>query len=148
MEKGIVPSRRRQWKNYMGARLGETKMIYLFSNFDSAIHFAAKLEWGLKSEKRKVTQVDILELQTDAPVKPDDNIEGQLDGRRGTWWKTSYPIPPQAIVRVIPLTLQMTRDFIARRDGQLPANPADEAQPELNGNAQPNPENTPPQGLQ
>src|SRR3954466_9897174 len=61
---GILPSRRRQWPNYMGTRLGQTGMVYLFSNIDSAIHFASKLEWGLKAEKRKSTQVDILELQT------------------------------------------------------------------------------------
>ncbi len=144
MAQGIVPSRRRQWKNYMGARLGETKMVYLFSNFDSAIQFAAKLEWGLKSEKRRNTKVDILELQTDAPVAPDDNIEGQLDGRGGTWWKTSRPIPPQSIVKVIPLTLQMTRDFIARRDGRMPASPVDQpaetqpVQPVVQGQRDPN----------
>ena len=88
MAMGIVPSRRRQWKNHAGGRLGQTKMIYLFSNFDAAIRFAAKLEWGLKSEGRKSTQVDILEMTTNVPVKPDDHIEAQLEG--GGWWRTPH----------------------------------------------------------
>lgn len=115
MMMGIKPSRRRQWSNHMGARLGQTGMVYLFTDLDQAIRFAAKLEWGLKSEKRKATNVDILELITNAPVEPDDNIEAQLDGG-GHWWKTKHLIPPQAIRRVIPLTRDMTRDYIARRD--------------------------------
>jgi len=117
MMMGIKPSRRRQWSNHMGARLGQTGMVYLFTDLDQAIRFAAKLQWGLKSEKRKSTDVDILELITNAPVEPDDNIEAQLEGG-GHWWKTKHLIPPQAIRRVIPLTGEMTRDLIARRNGQ------------------------------
>lgn len=100
----------------MGARVGETKKVYLFDNFDSAIQFAARLEWGLAGEKRKVTQVDILEIQTDVPLEPDDHIESQLDPH-GKWWKTSKPIPPNAIVNITPLSGQMKKDYIARRDG-------------------------------
>lgn len=117
MTQGLVPSRRRQWKNVMGARVGETKKVYLFDNFDSAVQFASRLEWGLAGEKRKVTQVDILELQTDVPLEPDDHIESQLDPH-GQWWKTAKPIPPNAIVKITPLTREMKKDYIARRDGK------------------------------
>jgi hypothetical protein len=120
LQQGILPSRRRQWKNYMGTQLGETKMVYLFNNLDSAIQFAAKLEWGLISEKRKVTAVDILEIQANLPVEADMNIEAQMDGA-GKWLKTNRPVPAAAIRRVIPLTLDMKRDFIARRDGRSAA---------------------------
>ncbi len=128
LQKGILPSRRRQWQNYMGSRLGQTGMVYLFNNFDSAIQVAAKLEWGLKSEKRKITAVDILELQTDAPVEDDDNIEAQMDGK-GKWLKTPTVIPPTAIKQIIPLTLQMTRDFIARRNAPPVVEPKPETTP-------------------
>jgi hypothetical protein len=119
MSEGIRPSRRRQWTNHVGGRLGQTGMVYLFANFDSAIQLAARLEWGLMSEKRKITQVDILEIQGNFPVEPDPNIEAQLDGT-GKWWMTPKLISPTAIKRVIPLTLEMKREFIARRDGRLP----------------------------
>jgi hypothetical protein len=136
-EKGLLPSRRRQWSNHVGGRLGETKMIYLFSDFDSAINLAARLEWGLKSGNRKVPQVDILEIRGNIPVTPDDNIEAQLAGG-GKWWKTRYAIPPQMIVNVIPLTLPMTRDYIARRD-----RPATNPTPETMGQTEINPEEVP-----
>lgn len=128
MQDGIRPSRRRQWKNYLGARLGQTGMVYMFTNFDSAIQFGAKLEWSLKMEKRRVTQVDILEVQTNAPTENDMNVEAQLDGV-GKWVMTPSAIPPSQIIKVIPLTLQMTRDFIARRDGRSPAGQENAPQP-------------------
>jgi len=106
---------RRQWSNKFGAKLGQKK-IYLFSDLDAAIQMASRVEWGLKSEKRRNTQADIIELETAVPVEPDPHVESQI--APGKWWMTSEPIPPDAIRRVIPLTSQMKQDFIARRDGR------------------------------
>lgn len=111
---GLGLGRRRQWKNVMGRTLGSVQHVYLFSDLDAAIQLAARLEWGMISLNRRSTQIDILEIHTDAPVVPDPNLESQL--RPGTWWMTDHEIPPDQIVKVIPLTLQMKRDFIARRD--------------------------------
>lgn len=129
---GLRPSRRRQWKNKLGGRLGETGMVYLMSTMDAAIHFAAKLEWELKDAKKNDVQIDIITVQGEIPVQQDPHIESQMNGN--TWFMTPMHIPPEMIKQVTPLTLQMTRDYIARRDGrptdaELAAQEAEPQQP-------------------
>ena len=59
----------------------------------------------------------------------DDHIEGQLAGH--TWFKSPATIPPQDIVRVIPLTPELTKQAIIGSTAEEPPEAAPET-PEAN----------------
>ena len=66
----------------------------------------------MRMHKKKMTTV-ILALQNvpTEGLEPDNHIEGQLAGH--TWYKSPATIPPQDVVRVIPLTPELTKQVVA-----------------------------------
>jgi hypothetical protein len=110
LKEGLVTGKPRMWKNQLGKSIGEKNRIYLFSDLDSAIQFAFRYQWDTKKP------ADILRIEVDIPdLETDPHVESQMNG--GKWKMTSQSIPPDKIKEVIPLTQEMVRDFIKRRDG-------------------------------
>ena len=111
MATGLEPRRHRRWRNQLGGMLGERGFIYLISDFTEAVRFAARQDYQHRVNKSKMETV-ILELQNvpSEGLVRDDHIEGQLAGH--TWFKSPATIPPQDIVRVIPLTDQLRQQVI------------------------------------
>jgi hypothetical protein len=123
--------RHRRWHNELGGILGERGFVYLISDFTQAVRFAAKFAYHLTIAKKKMKPV-ILVLQnipTDKLVR-DDHIEGQLAGH--SWYKLPANIPPEDIVRVIPLTPELTKQAI---QGSTAAEPEAESEPEPEADA-------------
>jgi hypothetical protein len=109
----LVPGKKSQWNNAYGATLGSRKKIYLFSSLDPAIQLASRMEWGIKKP------VDILVIEFTPPdLEPDPSLEANME-HPGTWWMTSTVVPPTAIKQVLPLTMEMKRDYIKRRDARF-----------------------------
>jgi hypothetical protein len=126
MATGLEPRRNRRWRNQLGGILGERGFIYLISDFTQAVRFAARQAYGFRLKKSKMETV-ILVLQnvpTEGLVR-DDHIDGQLAGH--TWFKSPATIPPQDIVRIIPLTPELTKQaVIGSTAEEPPADPAPE----------------------
>lgn len=119
MTTGLEPRRHRRWRNQLGGMLGERGFIYLISDFTEAVRFAARQDYQHRVNKSKMETV-ILELQnvpTEGLVR-DDHIEGQLAGH--TWFKSPATIPPQDIVRVIPLTEDLSKQAIHGSTAEVP----------------------------
>lgn len=112
LKDGIQPGKRPQWKNVFGGRQGHRGFIYIFSSFDMAIQFASRLEWEIRDAKNNA--VDIIEVDVEFDVEEDPHSENHMNGK--TWWRTPHAIQPDSIRKVIPLTLKMRQDFIARRN--------------------------------
>lgn len=126
MATGLEPRRHRRWRNQLGGMLGERGYIYLISDFTEAVRFAARQDYHHRVNKSKMETV-ILMLQnvpTEGLVR-DDHIEGQLAGH--TWFKSPATIPPQDIVKVIPLTEQLIKQAI---NGGTAKQPPDETEPD------------------
>ena len=128
MATGLEPRRHRRRRGQFGGTLGERGFIYLISNFTEAVRFAARQDDQHRLTKSKMETV-ILALQnvpTEGLVR-DDQIEGQLAGH--TWFKSPATIPPQDIVRVIPLTPELSKQAIGGTAEEPPADPVPEPNP-------------------
>lgn len=124
MASGLQPPkasrRHRRWRNSFGGLLGERDYIYLISDFTEAVRFAARMDYQHRVNNRSNAKIVILVLNnvpTEGLVR-DDHIDGQLAGH--TWYKSPANIPPQDIVRVIPLTLELKKQAIVGSNAQLP----------------------------
>jgi len=116
---GLEPGRHRRWKNSWGAKLGDRGFIYLMSDFTAAIRFAAKQDYYNRADgKRMKTVILCLQNVPSEGLQRDDNIEGQMAGN--TWYKSPAVIPPQDIVRVIPLTPELTKQAVVGSTAELP----------------------------
>jgi hypothetical protein len=131
MATGLEPRRHRRWRNALGGMLGDRGFIYLISDFTEAVRFAARQDYQHRVNKSTMVTV-ILALRnipTEGLVR-DDHIEGQLAGH--TWYKSPATIPPQDIVRVIPLTDELTKQAIVGSTAQEPEpEPGLESEPAL-----------------
>ena len=107
-KEGLLIGKRRLWNNAFGAKLGNNKQLYLFSSFDEAIQWAGKMEWHLEQK------IVIIELENLKNTLPDNNGEMQLSYK--TACSIDYNISKNGIKKIIPLTLELTRAFIKRRD--------------------------------
>ena len=111
MADGLEPGRHRRWKNSFGATLGDRGFIYLISNFTEAVRFAARQDYQHRITKKaaKTVILCIQNVPTDKLVL-DDHIESQFAGN--TWFKLPDVIPPHDIVRVIPLSPELTKQLV------------------------------------
>ena len=106
---GIEPGHKRRWHNMHGGKLGDTKYVYIISDFKEAARWASKVQWQLGAGK----EIIILCLKNvPGDIEPDPSLEGALS-HRGTWFQVGGTIPPQCIMKIIPLTTDLTRTVIA-----------------------------------
>ena len=119
MATGLEPRRHRRWRNALGGMLGERGFIYLISDFKQALVFAARQDYQHRVQKSKMETVILVlrNVPTEGLVR-DDHIEGQLAGH--TWFKSPATIPPQDIVRVIPLTEDLAKQAVIDVPAQEP----------------------------
>jgi hypothetical protein len=108
---GIVPNRNRRWKTAFGQALGERGKIYLMSDFTSAVRWAYKMQWehfqGKKNAPSKSPYIILKVRENPAELEPDPHPENGLYGN--SWFQKSGSIDPSNIVKVIPLTSDLTR---------------------------------------
>lgn len=110
LRQGLKTGKPQTWSNRFGVKQGSRKHLYVFSSYDEAIRMAARAEYDSKQPQ---TVLHIGLVPDD--LVPDPHWESQL--QPGTWWMTTQEIAPELIVKAEPLTLQMKRDYIKRRDG-------------------------------
>jgi hypothetical protein len=109
LQQGVVSGKRRNWNNAFGNKLGEKK-VYVFSDFTMAVRWAHKMEY----EFEKPTDILIVKV---GETTSDDHIEAQMNGK--TWFKTD-DIPPENIVRVIPLTRELIKQVAQTGSAEIP----------------------------
>lgn len=124
MATGLEPNRHRRWRNTFGALSGERGYIYLISDFTEAVRFAARQNYYHRLEKKR-PKIVMLCCTSPSSLELDDHIDGQIAGN--TWYKSTATIPPQNIVRVIPLTDELVQQMVS---GDV-MRPPEEAEPEL-----------------
>src|SRR5690349_7637947 len=98
MTKGLEPGHRRRWKNTFGTKLvGDRGYIYLFSNFNEAVHFAAEKDYEHRNEgKHSKTVILVVHNVPTKSLERDPHITGQLHGH--SWFRTPVTISPRDIV--------------------------------------------------
>lgn len=109
---GLRTGRKRRWSNHFGARLGNG--IYFTSLFHSAIGWGAKMQYDFGLDGKIV----LLKVTEPQGLVPDDDLASQMAGN--THWRTSVDVPPEHIVRVVPLTLPLIQDYVAFVNGRGP----------------------------
>ena len=119
MATGLEPNRHRRWRNTFGAILGERGFIYLISDFTEAVRFAARQDYYHRLEKKRTKTIILCIQHVPAEsLELDSHIEGQIAGN--TWYKSTATIPPQDIVRVIPLTEELVKQVVSSNVAQPP----------------------------
>lgn len=119
MATGLEPRRHRRWHNQLGGILGDRGFIYLISDFTEAVRFAARWDYHMRvAKKRMQTVILVLRNVPSQGLERDDHIEGQLAGH--TWFKSPATIPPQDIVRVIPLTPDLVKQAVHTGTNEVP----------------------------
>ena len=128
MMQGLEPGHHRRWKNVFGAHLGDRGYVYLISDFTEAVRFAARQDYYYKVDKKKTKSV-ILVVQNVPPdaLERDPNIEGQFAGH--SWYRVGATIPPQDIVRVIPLTPELSKQAVVDSTAAMPPEAGSPANP-------------------
>jgi len=119
MKNGITSGHKRNWNNRFGSKLGSTRLIYLFSDYTSAVRWAARMEWDFRDQGNP--EIVIIRIQFTGYGRRDEHWEND-----GSWWTTVDPIPPDQIIDVIPLTLEMKREVAQTDKATPPALPLDE----------------------
>ena len=119
MATGLEPRRHRRWHNQLGGILGDRGFIYLISDFTEAVRFAARWDYQMRlAKKRMQTVILVLRNVPSQGLERDDHIEAQLAGH--TWYKSPATIPPDDIVRVIPLTPELTKQAVHGQSEERP----------------------------
>jgi hypothetical protein len=119
MASGLEPGHHRRWKSSFGATLGDRGYIYLISDFSQAVRWAAKQDYLYRADgKRTKTIILVLRNVPTEGLEHDTNIEGQLAGN--TWYRVKAIIPPKDIVRVIPLTPELTKQVVNNGTAAVP----------------------------
>lgn len=106
LQSGIEPNHHRRWKGLFGDKLGERGYIYLISDLTSAVRWAATLQ----GQSSKDTPIDIVCVGNVDPsrLEPDPNPFGKLH-YPGKWFQMQGAISPENILRVLPLTPDLTQ---------------------------------------
>ena len=100
---GLVTGKRRRWSNTYGMKLGHPKSVYLLSDFDAAVRWAAKMEFDLGKP------VCLIRVRTPEGLVPDEQFEqtrGPFSFRSGTG------VPPDGILSTFPLTPELRREAV------------------------------------
>lgn len=113
MHHGIQPGHKRRWKNKYGGKLGDTRYVYIVSDYKEAVRWASKVQWELGGgDRAKAPGIVILCLKNvPGEIEPDPSPEGQLS-HQGTWYQVAATIPPQCIMKVVSLTIPLIRSLI------------------------------------
>jgi hypothetical protein len=114
MKNGITSGHKRNWNNRFGSKLGSTRLIYLFSDYTSAVRWAARMEWDFRDQGNP--EIVIVRIQFTGYGRRDEHWEND-----GSWWTTVDPIPPDQIIDVIPLTLEMKQEVAQTQKATPPA---------------------------
>jgi hypothetical protein len=88
-KEGLVPGKRRVWKNRYGSTLGSNQHVHLFVHLEDAVRWAHKMNYEFDRP------VAVLACQPPGPIEPHQNIsvhQGII---------TDQPILPEAITGVI-----------------------------------------------
>lgn len=109
LQTGIEPNHHRRWKGLHGNKLGERGYIYLISDLTSAVRWAATLQ----SEMGKDSPFDIVCVQNvdSSKLEPDPNPFGKLH-YPGKWFQMRGTVGPENIMRVLPLTPDLTQQVM------------------------------------
>jgi len=110
LKNGITSGHKRNWNNAFGAKLGKNDQVYIFTDFTSAVRWAARMEWDFEKD------IVIIRLRFDGDHSRDDHWEND-----GTWWSTSSHISPDQIIDVIPLVLTMKQEVAQTGKATPPA---------------------------
>ncbi len=108
LKDGIVSGKKRLWSNTFGAKLGDTKLVYLFDDLVKAVLWAGKMHWEFKAYPALVA--------VRGPVhglQPDDNIDVAPHGF------TAPFVPPEQIVGHFVPTVDDVRRAIQLRDAKM-----------------------------
>jgi hypothetical protein len=114
--RGLLPGRRRNWRNHFGAAQGRADRIYLCGTFDAAARWAFKMEYDLERP------VVVVRLRNVRGLEPDPHVQSQLNGN-GQWFMTGVPVPPEDVVGDWPMTPALGRELVAtmRSRTEVPA---------------------------
>ena len=97
----------RTWSDAHGTKQGSRRHLYFSAGEDEAVRWAYKMQYDL-GQTCVVLVVDLGE----AILEPDPHPEGRLNGYR--WIRTTAPVPPPSIDRVLTLTPERIRAVVAR----------------------------------
>ena len=119
---GIEPNHNRRWKTGFGKALGDRGSIYLISDFTSAVRWAHKMEWEHYAGKtpEKSPYVIICVRENPKNLQPDPHPEAGLYGH--TWFQKAGSIPPEDILKVIPLTRALIKQVATDGEAVLEDN--------------------------
>ena len=107
LAEGLRPGMPRTWSDASGTKQGSRRHLYFSRGEDEAVRWAYKMQYDL-GEVCVVLVVDLGE----AIPEPDPHPEGTLRGYR--WIRTTAPVPPSGIDRVLALTPERIRAVVAR----------------------------------
>lgn len=106
---GITPGKRRNWNNMMGAKLGSTSYVYLFTDPVAAGRWAFKMEWEFEKPAVILVLKNVEdEMENDPGAEPHTHLDGGP-----TWKRTAATIPPTCIERVVPMTKEIAKRIVA-----------------------------------
>lgn len=107
LTEGLRPGMPRTWSDGLGQKQGSRRHLYFSLGEDEAVRWAYKMQYDL-GEVCVVVVVDLGETAHE----PDPHPEGRLNGYG--WVRTTEPVPPPGIDRVLTLTPQRIRAVVAR----------------------------------
>lgn len=91
-QQGLVPGKRRNWKNFMGSSLGSQAMVHLFGDLEGAVRWAHKMAYDFDKP------VAILACEVSGELVKDPNATAQMSGQAMI---TPEAIPAASITGVV-----------------------------------------------
>jgi hypothetical protein len=106
-KEGIKPQKKPSWTGAFGQDIRDCKnCIYAFTTMKAAVRWAFKAQWDTREQNEKYSIISFNTKPKDWDL--DTHIEAQFMDR-GTWVKSKKSVAPNDIIKVEPLTRDMSK---------------------------------------
>ena len=118
-KKGILLLQPTNWSEGKGGKRYGGGEIYAMNNLADAIRWAAQMDWSF-NQAMGTGKISIVAFDSgDGEWTVDENDPMSQAGRKGDWLKSNYPVKPEQIKKISPVTHSMTRAVVQGQEVSL-----------------------------